>query len=183
MPREITLHDNTLLFRPAEEMKQLREGRLASVAEAAVQAGESRRLKTAGPTGQIEVVCRVTPGERGAAGIELKDRYGNPARFYYDAKASELCLEFGSAQYDGDELSVQKYKVPMKLPAGGAELRLFYDRSVIEAYSEGLCTMVRWYPDNPDGLEVSLFSENAGTTFSDINVWRLGTIWKDYIGE
>jgi sucrose-6-phosphate hydrolase SacC (GH32 family) len=183
MPREISLHDNTLLFRPAEEMKQLREGSPASVADATVQAGESRRLEADGPTGQIEVVCRVTPGGQGAAGIELRDGYGNPVRFYYDANAAELCLEFGAAQYDGEALSVRKYKAPMELAADGLELCLFYDRSVIEAYSEGLCTMVRWYPDNPDGLEVSLFSENTGARFKGIDVWRMGTIWKDYAGE
>jgi hypothetical protein len=43
--------------------------------------------------------------------------------------------------------------------------------------------MVRWYPDNPDGLEVSLFSENTGARFKGIDVWRMGSIWKDYAGE
>jgi sucrose-6-phosphate hydrolase SacC (GH32 family) len=182
LPREITLDagNNALRFAPVREMQKLREGRLAKLHKADLAAGQADRLKTTGKTGQIEVVCQVKPGPESAAGILIEDAFGNPVRFYIDAAASELRLEYGQAQYDGSNLRVQTQRVPIQDPTRERELRLFFDRSVIEVYSEGVCSMARWYPSNPDQLLLSLFSEKGKASLKNLEAWRLGTIWKAY---
>jgi sucrose-6-phosphate hydrolase SacC (GH32 family) len=104
----------------------------------------------------------------------------NRLRFYYDRKQSLLVLDYGQSNALGKSAVETELKLA---PEEEADLRLFFDASVIEVFANGKRSFGRWYTGSPADIRVGLFSENAPTVFSRADVWEMGTIWKEYTGK
>jgi beta-fructofuranosidase len=57
-------------------------------------------------------------------------------------------------------------------------LRVFVDHSVVEVFANGeACLSTRIYPTRPDSLSVEVFATGAGAELTELDAWRLDSIW------
>lgn len=57
---------------------------------------------------------------------------------------------------------------------GGSELRVFVDRSIIEAFVDGrTCRTIRIYPDRDDARGVALFADEGEAVVESVDLWEM----------
>jgi hypothetical protein len=42
---------------------------------------------------------------------------------------------------------------------------------------------VRWRPESPEDVQIGFFTEKGSLTVRDLKVWRMGSIWKEYLEQ
>ena len=179
MPHEVCLENNELAFRPAVEFEGLRRESLYSSKAQEIGKDEEWFANPGGNRAHIEVRCSFLPSPGSISGIVLEAGEKNRLRFYYDRDQSLLVLDYSQS----NALVKSQMKTELKLaPGEEADLRLFFDASVIEVFANGERSFGRWYTGSPDEINVGLFSEDAPACFSRVDVWEMGTIWKAYQG-
>ena len=186
VPRTMRIRDSRLLQTPAEELAQLRRRNLFHAEKITLKSGQPLFPLFAGKRGQLEVRFTFKAAD-GATGLTLRASEDDRVEFFYDGGSSEAVLDFSGTENGGrhgkgglhatlrEHLSLAK--------AEDIEMCLYYDRSVIEVYINGLSSAGRWYPDDPESVEVGFFSREQDSVLWSVNVWELGTIWRKYVGE
>jgi sucrose-6-phosphate hydrolase SacC (GH32 family) len=69
-------------------------------------------------------------------------------------------------------------ETPVNLEGDALDVRLFFDRSVIEVYANGTVSSVRWHPKSPEDVRVNLLSEKGELMLSNLSIWQMNSIWK-----
>jgi len=187
LPRVMRVKNLALKQTPAPELDGLREERLFQAGAKKVANHDVLLPKLTGDRSRIEVHCKLTVPEKGRTGIVLEDAEENQVRFFYDKASSQLVLAFDQSK-NGSKASPnglgQNAKTTMELSRGDElELTLYFDHSVIEAYANGEVTAGRWYPESPKDIQVSFFAEGSDIELTEVNIWRMSTIWKEYTQE
>lgn len=183
IPRRMRIHGSRLFQEPVEEMEELRRGALFQADRLQLPENHPVFPLFDGKRGQIEVRCRLDASET-VAGLLLQASDEDKVVFSFDGRTSEAVLDFLGAR-DGGRHGKNGLHATLRehlpvAPGGEIDLRLFYDRSVIEVYVNGLSSAGRWYPDNPEDVQVAFFSERDGTVLRSVEIWELGTIWGNY---
>lgn len=157
LPRVLSLRsDNTLGIDPAPELSALRgahkrfENLPLSDQTLMLDGVEGDALEVIiqfAPTDAPEIGASVRCTSDGEEGVEIA----------YDAQPQRL----------GD--------VPLALADGeGLTLRIFIDRSVIEAFANGrACHTRRTYPERADCLHVALFARGGNAVVKSVDVWQM----------
>jgi beta-fructofuranosidase len=64
-------------------------------------------------------------------------------------------------------------------PDGQLRLRVFLDRSVLEAFANrSTCLAGRLYPERSDSLGLELFARRGRVAVTSLNVWTLASTWE-----
>ncbi|WP_128903919.1 glycoside hydrolase family 32 protein [Halorubrum amylolyticum] len=174
LPRVIeTGPDGDLHQRPADEVTDLRTGRLADDETVALAPDDRRRLDVSGAAIEIEAEIALDDAEAVELSVfETPDRAEHtPIRYARDgtlsvdrAPSSRDARAFADAQ----SMAVTPYDEPLSL-------RVFLDRSVIEIYANGRhCLTSRVYPTRDDAVGVSARAEGGRAAIASLSAWELG---------
>ena len=164
LPRVLSFTDDDRLVQtPLPELADLRES------ESSWQGllnDESKVLPNIGST-MLEVDARIQPGTANNIGLKLVPE---------GQAGSEITIT-----YSGDELDVAGTSVPDALSDDGMlNIRVFYDRSVLEVFIDnGLksVTKVVYTSDNGDNLKVEAFAEGGDAEVLSLKAWTMKSVW------
>lgn len=166
LPRELSLpEDGVVRIRPLRELEALRydEKRETDI----TVRGDTIRLLDgiAGDALELEVVIAApTAGEFGIHVLcDEKGEHGFPIA----SGAGKTRLKVGYAE------------PPFALEEGeDLTLRIFIDKSMIEAFANDRQAAVAWHEYRPEHLHVSLFAKGGDVKFRRVTAWRLKTIYE-----
>lgn len=161
LPRELTLGpDNRLRMKPVDELKQLRYDE-KSVGPFDLAAGASKPLE--GVSGDaLELQIEIEPKDARKVGVVVRrspdGAEGMPVAIDLDRKVLAV----------GDEAG------PFEPSGGTVTLRVFVDRSVVEAFADDRqAALRRIYPARSDSLGVELFAEGGAATIRKVVAWKM----------
>ena len=179
MPREIALDDaGNLSVKPAEEMKQLRNGMLMDEF-VDLGANEGMVLDVSGD--RLEIGLNVNQRDCRKFGIQFRrdpsGRQFTELSFNYDTNILRLDRERSS---DTDEVTRDPCECELALgPGETLQLSIYLDNSVIEIYANGRISMAsRIYPNLESAQGIRLYS-GGGRAKVGTTVWDMSSIWKD----
>jgi len=178
IPREVTLNrDGALEFRPAREVDLLR-GASTEMTLADLAADGELRLPD-GHEGSLEI--SVTLPEIGASSAELRLVWADGAiTVSIDAETRGLVLDLKNAPRHGGDTG-HIYRSP-PLTAGNGEpinLRVFFDRSVVEAYAAGVVMTCRVFPARPEELTATLKCRAGEWKTGSAQIHTMRSIWSE----
>jgi sucrose-6-phosphate hydrolase SacC (GH32 family) len=180
------IRNGKLTQMPAKEMAGLRTNQLFSVQSKTVSLDEVYFPELDGSRGAVEIRCRFKAGNS-TSGIELKASDEDRIRFYFDGASSKVVCQTDHSRNGGASMLTslhQNAETNLNVkPGEEVELILYYDRSVIEVFAEGQASAARWFPKSPDDVDIGFFSESGDTVFDGIEVWQMGTKWKEYVEQ
>ena len=186
LPRHYRLGDDgALRMSPVGETDTLRRTR-ASVAPMTIRANYEIPLWSIGGK-SIELRATIDPGDAREVGFYVLRSPDGAERtrisFYPNDHRrfgiGSLQIDVSESSRSADVLARSAETGPLKLAEGEAlELRIFIDRSVIEAFAnDRQCLTVRAYPslDASDG--VSSFARGGNARLLSLDRWEMETIW------
>jgi beta-fructofuranosidase len=153
-----------LTFSPAEEVKALRRR-------------HSRyAYPPSGPLdgvsgGALEIVAELEPADSGHSGIKV---LASPDGREETVVAYDFAAESLRIDTTRSSMSESVVKEVKSAPAEGSiTLRIFVDRSVVEAFAGGTCLTARVYPELPDSTRIGVFSEGGPCHVQSLDVWEM----------
>jgi beta-fructofuranosidase len=161
LPRDLTLGpDNRLRMRPIKELERLRYDRRA-LGPFELRADAERPL--AGVSGDaLELLVEVEP--RGARQVGVR-----VLRSPDGSESTPVALDL-----ERKRLVVSQEAGPFAPAGESVTLRIFLDRSVVEAFADDRQAVVRRvYPTRPDRLGVSLFADGGAARVRRVVVWKM----------
>jgi beta-fructofuranosidase len=174
LPRVLsTGADGRLRQRPAREVRNLRERRVATDRSLSLSPGERRSLDIDGRTMELDLEIAL----RDADAVELSvfdspdGREQTGVRY---SKGGEVVVDRSAAS---DDLRVTTDPQRMAVPPHDEplSLRCFLDESVLELYAnERHCLTSRVYPAREDSTGISASAEGGRATISGLSAWELG---------
>jgi sucrose-6-phosphate hydrolase SacC (GH32 family) len=174
LPRELLLGDDgRLRMRPVEELQLLRYDE--QVAEnIAVEADKEVVLdKISGNT--IELMVEIEPQGATQCGVKVcrAPDGAEQTLVYYDAADKKLKIDVTKASLGEGPKNIEAG--PFVLKQGETlTLRVFVDRSVIEAFAnDRQAAMRRIYPTRADSVGVSLFSQGGAAKVRRVMAWDM----------
>jgi beta-fructofuranosidase len=158
LPRVLTLlPDGALGMEPVPELQALR--------------GAHRRFTDLSLAGDDEFVLEGVQGDA----LEILIRFAPTGAKLYGVRArrAQDGTEFAEIAYNRE--ANRLVDAPLILREGeGLALRLFVDRSVIEAFANGrACQTLRFYPERSDCLGISLFARGGRAEVLSVDVWEM----------
>lgn len=161
LPRELTLGpDDRLRMKPIDELKQLRYGEKSS-GPFELAAGATHVLE--GVSGDaLELLIEVEPRGAKKVGVVVRrspdGAEGVPVAIDVERKKLVVGEEAGPFSPEGETVA----------------LRVFVDRSVVEAFADDRqAALRRTYPRRADSLGVSLFAEGGPATIRRVVSWKM----------
>lgn len=182
LPRVLSLRgDGMLGIEPAPELSVLRREH-REYTDLVIPADSAVPLK--GADGEcLEVAVTFKPGAAEEYGINVRRAPDGSEETIISHSRPDGMLTLdverssSSSDVEGETLQVG----PLSLKAGEPlELRVFVDRSVVEAFANGRqCLTKRIYPSRRDSLGVELFAKGGVATASSADVWQMGAVWPE----
>ena len=182
LPRVLSLRgDGMLGIEPEPELSVLRREH-REYSDLVIPADSAVPLK--GADGEcLEVAVTFKPGAAEEYGIKVRCAPDGSEETIISHSRPDGMLTLDverssrSSDVEGETLQVG----PLSLKAGEPlELRVFVDRSVVEAFANGRqCLTKRIYPSRPDSLGVELFAKGGVATASSADVWQMGAVWPE----
>lgn len=175
LPRVLSLgEDHTLRLEVPEELERLRYAPQRA-AELLVPAGSRLPLSTVAGN-SLELALTVELGAATEFGVEVCASPGGEetTRVLYDARQKRLTIDARRSSADGQgPCNVEAG--PFELSAGEPlRLRIFVDRSVVEAFANGRqAVMRRIYPSRADSLQVALFASGGEAVVRTLEAWQI----------
>jgi beta-fructofuranosidase len=174
LPREVTIgEDGAVSFAPSRELAALRGKK--TEARGLVLAPGTRVPLSGSQGGQVELRLRLAPtASRGKVGVAFGDGGREEFRVSFDAAASMVEVDLREAWLRGTAAGkIFRFPVASTTAAAGLELRIFFDRSLLEVFADGRSITVPVYPDSPDNLEAFLWADSAGGAIEYAEAWPL----------
>ena len=179
LPMQIALReDNTIAFNPIEAIKSLR-GKHVTLPAAVLADGEVRMIEGAGGA-QLEIEITIDAGDADTAGV-LLEQGKHKVEVRYNPKKHTAELDLCHAPYVpifGNNLIVTA-PLPRKF-GRPVTLRVFYDRSLVEIFVDGMRLMDWTLFEKPGEVKVGVFARGGTAQLKKFHAWEMGTIWKEY---
>ena len=179
LPREISLDDaGSLNVKPAEEMKQLRNGMLMDEF-VDLGANVARTLDVAGD--RLEIRLNVNHHDCQQFGIQFRrspdGKQFTELRYNYATHRLRLDRELSSGT---DEVTRDPCECELVLGRGETlKLTIYLDNSVIEIYANDRVSMAsRIYPNLESAQGIRLYT-GGGSASVGATVWQMSSIWQD----
>lgn len=174
LPRTLWLgEDRTLRLRPVEELNQLRYNE-QTVENIAVEADKEVLIEEI--TGNtIELMVEIDPQGAGQCGVKVcKSPDGaEQTLVYYDAADKKLKIDVTRASLGEGPKNIEAGPFQLK-PGETLTLRVFVDKSVVEAFANDRQAVVRRiYPTRADSAGVSLFSRGGAAKVRGVKAWEM----------
>ncbi|ELE1962301.1 GH32 C-terminal domain-containing protein [Vibrio vulnificus] len=174
LPLELTLaEDNTLRISPLKAFEKLRDKPVVTL-EATTIAKANAALKDFN-SDMYEVELVIDAKEASKFGIELRRSPNGEEKtvMYYDLSDSSLNVDRSQTSLDPDVRSFGLQRGVMPLENGKLSLRIFVDRSLIEAYAnERNSLTTRAYPLRSDATGMQLFSQ-GNISIDKLTIWPM----------
>ena len=181
LPLELTYVDNTLRIKPIEEeLKSLRRAKLVDFTNKSMAEANALLKDVKGDMLEISV-------ELEAAGA---DKYGIKVRRSPDGQEETLLFYDETAQtYNVDRNKTTLSPDASKGSNGGSlelkgdtlKLHIYIDRSMIEAYANGLKSITtRAYPTRFDALGLQIWG-NGDVMVKSMQVWEMGSAYGEVV--
>jgi sucrose-6-phosphate hydrolase SacC (GH32 family) len=91
------------------------------------------------------------------------------------ARQNNTGVEIG---FDGQRLTVAKQVIKLDSPQQDLDVRVFFDRSVLEIFAGGgTAAITHVLSADPDDVSVELFADEGGAAFTDLSIWPMASIW------
>lgn len=174
LPRELTLGDDQRLrICPLEELKRLRYNS-QSAENIAIPADKEVLLENiAGNT--VELEFQIEPQQAKQVGVKVcrsPDREEETLVFY-DAAEQKLKLDTNKSSLAEGPKKVEAAPFSLR-PGEPLTLRVFVDRSVVEAFAnDRQAALRRVYPMRSDSVGVSVFAGGGAAKLRRINAWQM----------
>nr|WP_319556728.1 GH32 C-terminal domain-containing protein [uncultured Vibrio sp.] len=174
LPLELTLgEDNTLRIAPLEAFEKLRQPPVVDIHDSSIEEANQRLNNFDGDMYEIELL--IDAKEASQFGIELRRSPNGEETtlMYYDTADNTLNVDRSKTSLDPDVRSFGIQKGVMPLENGKLSLRVFVDRSLIEAYAnERNSLTTRVYPLRSDATGIQLFSQ-GNIKIESLKVWPM----------
>ena len=188
LPRHYWLDENgDLRMSPVAELETLRQDR-RSAAPMDIPANSDTPLAGVGGK-SIELRATIHPGAAREVGFYVLRSPDGAERtrisFYPNDHrrfgTGSLQIDVSETSVGADALARSAEIGPLKLAEGEPlELRIFIDRSVIEAFAnDRQCLTVRAYPALQSSAGVSIFARGGDARLASLDRWRMETIWDE----
>ncbi|HEY3332451.1 MAG TPA: glycoside hydrolase family 32 protein [Capsulimonadaceae bacterium] len=174
LPRVVWLGDDgTLRMQPAEEFKRLRINPV-KLPDQLITPNCDVPVPTAS-TNSLEISVRFHIGDSTKCGVRVACSPGGDEQtlVYYDSANRALVIDTSRSSLSDGEKVLES--APFELASGEAlDLRVFVDKSIVEAYANDRQAVVRRiYPSRQDSNGVALFTEGAPARATDITAWEI----------
>ena len=179
LPREVSLDDGgNLKVKPAEEMKQLRNGMLF---DETVDLGTDEETILDAFGDRLEVRLNVNHNDCRRFGIQFRrSPDGNQfTELTYNYATNTLRLDRDCSS-DTEEVTRDPCECQLALGRGETlQLTIYLDGSVIEIFANDRLSMAsRIYPDQERAHGMQLFAK-GGSARVGTTVWQMDSIWRD----
>ena len=130
---------------------------------------------------QFELETTITVSHKGKSGIKLAVGKENSFVIGYNASTGKLYIDRSGCNNNGFHENFRPlsyYETPLALINGRVNLRVFFDKSIVEVYAnDGSAVMTaQLFPaESENGIE--LFSEGGMGEFSNTRIWNMKSAW------
>jgi beta-fructofuranosidase len=178
LPVSLFLRDDGRLgVEPIEELQSLRGRKLASFADKS--ADEANSLLRDAKGDMLEILLELEPETAGQYGIKVRRSPDGEEEtlLYFDALASTLNVDRMKATLDPMEMSKGIQGGGLELKGESLRLHIYLDRSMIEAYANGLKSLTtRTYPTRPDAIGLQIWGD-GNVKVRQMEVWEMNSAY------
>ncbi|MNI74664.1 Levanase precursor [compost metagenome] len=127
----------------------------------------------------LEIQLEIEPGSAAQCGIKIRRSPDGEEEtlLYYDVNEAMLLVDrTKTTQHPGEKCSgVQGGK--LELPGENLKLHIYLDRSMVEAYANGLKSLTtRVYPGRKDALGLEIWGTGE-LLVKSMEIWEMQSIW------
>jgi len=170
--------DDDLRLAPIDEVERLRQDLLLDVADVTPAAAAARLAGIEGDLLEVDLELAPAPGNGARRGLVVRKTSD-------DAEHTDLVVDAARQRFEVDrthttlDAAARSYGVqggPFDLRGEHLRLRVFLDRSMVEAYlNERKSITSRMYPSRPDATGLGLIAAPADRVVR-LRVWRMGAL-------
>jgi len=178
LPMQVRLReDGRLGVGPIEELENLRGAKLADIRD--VGAAEANRLLSGIEGDMLEIRAELRSEGAGKWGLKVRRSPGGEEEtlLYYESAESLLGVDRTKTTLDPRERCGGVQAGRLDLGGDDLKLHVYLDRSMIEAYANGLKSLTtRAYPSRSDALGLEVWG-NGGVQIVSLEIWQMKPIW------
>ncbi|WP_334073272.1 MULTISPECIES: GH32 C-terminal domain-containing protein [Paenibacillus] len=178
LPLSVYLRDDGRLgIEPIEELQSLRGEKRLSLRDKSLAEANARLREVQGD--MLEIQLEIEPGCARQFGIKVRRTPDGEEEtlLYYDANQLMLLVDrTKTTQHPGERCGgIQGGK--LELPGENLKLHIYLDRSMVEAYANGLKSLTtRVYPSRKDAMGLEVWGD-GNLTVTSLEVWDMKPIW------
>lgn len=178
MPVSLDLReDGRLGVEPISEIKQLRDSLLLQLSDESLEEANRRLQEIHGTMLEINVSFDTGPANRYGVAVRRSPEGEEETKLYYDSINSQLGVDRSRATLDSNERPTGIQEGELDLRGEPLNLRIFVDRSLIEAYANGLKSLTtRTYPSRIDADGIRLFAD-GDIQIKSLRIWSMKPIF------
>lgn len=170
--------DGRLGVEPIEELRTLRGERLLSMTNASLDEVNERLAGVKGDMLEIALELAEAAGSRRIGVKVRKSPEGEEeTTIYYDGALEEFGVDRTKSTLDPEARSKGVQSGRLELAGEPLRLRVYVDRSMVEAYANGLKSVTtRTYPSREDALGLQLAGDSS-IMIKSIDIWTMSSIY------
>ncbi|MEK3884034.1 GH32 C-terminal domain-containing protein [Paenibacillus sp. PL2-23] len=170
--------DGRLGIEPIAELESLRGERLCSLRSVTLEKANQALTSIAGD--MLEILVEFEVADEEPLGLWIRQSPGREEEtlIFYDRARQELGVNREKTTLSAEERSRGVQKGELKLKDEPLRLRVYVDRSMVEAYANGLKSLTtRVYPSRLDALGLRLEGRHS-LMISSLDVWTMKSIYE-----
>ncbi|RBW70859.1 hypothetical protein DS031_04610 [Bacillus taeanensis] len=182
LPLELSLKKNgELNIEPISELNSLRGEQIVSIINKKFDEANDLLRDVKGD--MLEIELEIDAAFAKEFGIKVRKTADGEEEtlLYYDAESDTFSVDRNKSSLDPD---IQKGIQGGELKFDGDHLKLhmYLDRSMIEAYANGLKSITtRVYPTRADALGIELWSDNGKALVKSMKVWEMNSAYGETV--
>ncbi|WP_085979056.1 GH32 C-terminal domain-containing protein [Paenibacillus sanguinis] len=180
LPLSVYLRDDGRLgIEPIEELQSLRGKKRLSLQNKSLAEANERLREIQGD--MLEIQLEIEPDGARQFGIKLRCTPDGmeETRLYYDANQSMLRVDRTKTTLHPKEKCGGIQGGKLELPCENLKLHIYLDRSMVEAYANGLKSLTtRVYPSRKDAMGLEICGDGK-LTVTSLEIWDMKPIWQE----
>lgn len=174
MPVSLSLlEDGRLGVEPICEIEQLRDSLLLQLSDVSLEEANYRLQDIHGTMLEIDILFIPGPANRYGVSLRRSPEGEEETNLYYDSPKCHLGVDRSRSTLDANERTTGNQGGELILNGAPLHLRVFVDRSLIEAYANGLKSLTtRTYPSRLDADGICLFAD-GDIQIKTLRIWRM----------
>ncbi|WP_372630184.1 GH32 C-terminal domain-containing protein [Cohnella sp.] len=177
----VSLHlreDGRLGIEPLREIEHLRDRLLLSLSEVSLEEANRRLESILGDRLEIELIFRESPANRYGVSVRRSPGGEEETILYYDRLRERFGVDRNRSTLDPRERPTGVQEGALELRGEPLRLRIFVDRSLIEAYANGLKSLTtRSYPSHRNAEGIRLFADGE-LWIESLRIWSMQPIFQ-----
>lgn len=180
LPIELSLGaDGDLQYQPISELNALRQNPIVDLVDASMDEANAALAEFASDSYEVEVVLSSEEANEIGLSVRRTPDDAERTRIYYKRSEQEFTVDRTASTLNPDlEKGFHLARVPVD---GGFTLRVFVDRSLIEAYLDGRQSITtRAYPTRSDAMGLQVWANDKASTVrvERLRVWPMTSAYE-----